>query len=51
MHGFSSDQVETLARGARGNDPWGYRSEFLQLLSQARSLSAAREPAIAVSTE
>ncbi|WP_265468629.1 vWA domain-containing protein [Arenimonas daejeonensis] len=51
MNGFTWDQVETLARSARGNDPWGYRSEFLQLLSQARSLSAAHDPAIAISTE
>lgn len=51
MNGYGWDQVESLARGARGNDPWGYRSEFLQLLSQARSLSAARDPAIAISTE
>ena len=51
MNDFSWDQVETLARDARGNDSWGYRGEFLQLLSQARSLSAAREPAIAISTE
>jgi Ca-activated chloride channel family protein len=51
MNGFTWDQIETLARGARGNDPWGYRSEFLQLLAQARSLSAARDPAVAISTE
>jgi Ca-activated chloride channel family protein len=51
MKGFGWDQVETLARSARGNDPWGYRGEFLQLLAQARSLSAARDPDVAISTE
>ena len=44
MSGFSWDQVEALARGARGDDPWGYRGEFLQLLAQARSLAPAPGP-------
>ena len=51
MKGFGWDQVEALARGARGDDTWGYRGEFLQLLAQARSLSAARDPGVAISTE
>jgi Ca-activated chloride channel family protein len=51
MKGFGWDQVESLARSARGNDPWGYRGEFLQLLAQARSLSPARDPDVAISTE
>lgn len=38
-NGYTWDQVEALARGARGEDPWGYRGEFLQLVAQARSLS------------
>lgn len=41
MKGFGWDQVEALARDARGDDPWGYRGEFLRLVAQARSLSAA----------
>jgi len=49
--GFSWDQVEALARGARGSDPWGYRGEFLQLLAQARSLSPARDPDVAISQD
>jgi Ca-activated chloride channel family protein len=51
MKGFGWDQVETLARSARGSDPWGYRGEFLQLLAQARSLSHARDPDVAISSE
>lgn len=45
MKGFGWDQVEALARDARGDDTWGYRGEFLRLVSQARSLSAAATPA------
>ncbi|GGA72784.1 hypothetical protein GCM10011521_08650 [Arenimonas soli] len=44
MSGFSWDQVDALARGARGDDPWGYRGEFLQLVAQARSLAPAPGP-------
>jgi len=51
MNGFTWDQVETLARGARGEDRWGYRAEFLQLLAQARSLSAAHAADIAIHQE
>ncbi|GAB2505509.1 vWA domain-containing protein [Arenimonas alkanexedens] len=50
-NGFTWDQVEALARGARGTDAWGYRGEFLQLLAQARSLSPARDPGIAISQD
>ncbi len=48
---FDWDDVEALARGARGTDAWGYRAEFLQLLDTARSLSAPRDPAIAITQE
>lgn len=41
---FDYDQVVELARGARGEDRFGYRSEFLQLVRLAQS---AAEPAIA----
>jgi Ca-activated chloride channel family protein len=50
-NGFTWDQVEALARGARGEDAWGYRGEFLQLLAQARSLSPGRDPAITISQD
>jgi Ca-activated chloride channel family protein len=35
---FSYPQVLALARGARGDDPFGYRGEFLQLTNLASSL-------------
>lgn len=50
-HGFTWDQVEALARDARGEDTWGYRGEFLQLVSQARSLSSANDPALVISQQ
>jgi Ca-activated chloride channel family protein len=51
MNGYGWDQVETLARGASGADRWGHRAEFLQLVAQARSLSAARNSDIAIHQE
>ncbi|WP_374603702.1 von Willebrand factor type A domain-containing protein [Arenimonas sp.] len=51
MAGFSWDQVEVLARGARGDDPWGYRGEFLQLVAQARSLAPGRDPTPSISQD
>lgn len=36
--GLNFDRVETLARGARGGDKQGYRSEFLQLVRLAKSI-------------
>jgi Ca-activated chloride channel family protein len=35
---FSYPEVLALARGARGDDPFGYRGEFLQLTNLASSL-------------
>jgi Ca-activated chloride channel family protein len=35
---FSYPEVLMLARGARGDDPFGYRGEFLQLVNLASSL-------------
>jgi Ca-activated chloride channel family protein len=35
---FSYPEVLALARGARGDDPFGYRGEFLQLANLASSL-------------
>src|SRR5690606_10076797 len=34
----SYDQVLALARGAKGEDPEGYRSEFIQLVKKAALL-------------
>ena len=51
MKGYGWDQVEALARGARGEDPWGYRGEFLHLVAQARSLAASAPPATVVSED
>jgi len=36
---FSYGQVLELARGARGQDPHGYRCKFLSLVSLANSLA------------
>lgn len=36
--GFGLGDVLTLAEGARGEDPDGYRAEFLELVAHARSL-------------
>ena len=35
---YALDDVMELARHARGNDPWGYRSEFLNMVNLAKSL-------------
>jgi len=35
---FALDDVIELARHSRGNDPWGYRSEFLNMVNLAKSL-------------
>ena len=50
-NGFTWDQVEALARGARGEDTWGYRSEFLTLVDQARRLHPASDPAVVISQQ
>jgi Ca-activated chloride channel family protein len=34
---FSFDDVTEVARGARGEDAFGYRAEFLQLVRLAKS--------------
>ena len=39
---MSYDQVLDIARNARGDDPHGYRSEFLSLVELAQSLSTRR---------
>ncbi|MAS04399.1 MAG: hypothetical protein CL534_06850 [Ahrensia sp.] len=35
---YSWDEIRALAAGARGADPYGYRSEFLRLIGLAESL-------------
>lgn len=40
--GFTYRDVLELARGARGNDPYGYRSGFLTLVGLAQSLDAGQ---------
>ena len=43
MGDFSYDDVAALAQGAKGDDPFGYRAEFLNLVRLAKS-AAALEP-------
>jgi Ca-activated chloride channel family protein len=38
LEDFSYEDIEKLARQSRGNDPHGYRSEFMQLVSLAGTL-------------
>jgi Ca-activated chloride channel family protein len=37
---FGYDDVLRIAQAARGDDPYGYRSEFLQLVRAAKTASA-----------
>jgi Ca-activated chloride channel family protein len=41
LDGFGYAQIATLAAGARGDDPSGYRGEFLSLVKLADSLTMA----------
>ncbi|WP_293932997.1 VWA domain-containing protein [Iodobacter sp.] len=43
INGFGYTQVAAIAANARGNDAFGYRGEFLQLVKLARSLTPAAE--------
>lgn len=36
---YDYDDVIALAQGARGEDPFGYRAEFVDLVRLARSLA------------
>jgi Ca-activated chloride channel family protein len=38
VNGFGFDAIESIASDARGEDPFGYRSEFLQLVRLANGL-------------
>ncbi|MDX1646479.1 MAG: von Willebrand factor type A domain-containing protein [Longimicrobiales bacterium] len=45
--GFTLDDVARLARGALGDDPRGYRTDFLRLLDRARGMEIlAMEPGL-----
>ena len=39
---FGYDEVQALARPARSDDPYGYRSEFLTLVGLAQSLTSGK---------
>jgi Ca-activated chloride channel homolog len=41
---FAYDDVLRIASAARGDDPFGYRTEFLQLVRAAKTASAMRPP-------
>ena len=45
---FGWDEVQRLASTARGEDRWGHRAEFLQLIDRARSITRGETP-VAVS--
>jgi Ca-activated chloride channel family protein len=45
LEDFSYDDIENLARQSRGNDPHGYRSEFMQLVSLANTLDQTTDVA------
>ena len=38
---YNLDAVAELAEGAKGDDPYGYRAEFVELVKQARQLKQA----------
>jgi len=44
---FGYREIEALAAGARGEDRYGYRGEFLQLLKLASSLATPASPPVA----
>ena len=48
MNGFGWDQVRQLAASSRGEDRWGYRAEFLDLVDRAKSITRGDAP-VAVS--
>jgi len=39
---FSFDRIEAIASGARGDDPFGYRAEFLSLVRLADAMSETK---------
>jgi len=51
LENFSYDDIAELARRSRGNDPHGYRSEFMQLVGLAESLDTTANVAQNVTEE
>jgi Ca-activated chloride channel family protein len=41
---FDWNQVRALAASARGDDRWGYRAEFLDLVDRARAVTGGERP-------
>jgi Ca-activated chloride channel family protein len=41
---FGWNQVRALAASAGGEDRWGYRAEFLQLVDRARDVTGDKPP-------
>ena len=44
MKGYTFDDVIALANGAKGDDPFGYRAEFVNLVRLAKSASVTLAP-------
>jgi Ca-activated chloride channel family protein len=44
---YGWSQVRALAAGAKGEDRWGYRAQFLELIDKARSVTGG-EPPVAI---
>jgi Ca-activated chloride channel family protein len=42
--GFTLDDVISLASGARGEDPYGHRAEFVQIVRTARDIERSNTP-------
>ena len=51
LEDFSYTDIAELARQSRGNDPHGYRSEFIQLVSLAETLDPGANVAQNVTEE
>lgn len=47
MDGWSLQAIAAMARGARGEDRWGQRAEFVQLVETARGMQAPATTAVA----
>jgi hypothetical protein len=41
---YSWDEIEGLAAEGRGDDRYGYRSEFLRMIEVVKGLEAGRDP-------
>ena len=42
LESYGLDEVHALAAGSKGQDPFGYRGEFLQLVRLAQGLAGER---------